>query len=102
MPREYYVYIMTNRSGTLYTGMTNSLLTRVNQHKNAPAKTFAGRYKTDRLAYFESTDDVRVAIQREKEIKGWTRKKKFALIASMNPRWLDLSDSWYEDDGGQS
>ena len=96
MAREYYVYIMTNRSGTLYTGVTNGLLARVLQHKNAPQTTFTGRYKLDRLVYFESTPDISVAIAREKQIKGWTRQKKIALIASLNPKWLDLSDGWYD------
>jgi len=97
LAREYYVYMMTNRSGTLYTGVTNNLIVRVDQHRKADPKTFTGRYKVDRLVYFESTSDVAVAIGREKEIKGWTRQKKFALIASMNPRWLDLSEDWYDD-----
>jgi putative endonuclease len=69
----------------------------VDQHRKAAPETFTGRYKLNRLVYFESTQDVTVAIGREKEIKGWTRQKKFALIASMNPRWLDLSDGWYDD-----
>jgi putative endonuclease len=89
---------MTNRSGTLYTGVTNNLLARVLQHKNADSSTFAGRYKLDRLAYFEATPDVSLAIAREKQIKGWTRQKKIALIASLNPKWLDLSNGWYEDE----
>src|SRR5438105_4049391 len=98
MQREYYVYIMTNRSGTLYTGMTNHLVARVRQHKDATGRSFTARYKLDRLVYYESTPDVNVAISREKEIKGWIRQKKIALIASMNPKWLDLSEGWYEDD----
>ncbi len=97
MTREYFVYIMTNRSGTLYVGVTNNLLYRVHQHKNAPESTFTGRYKMTRLAYFESTPDVTAAIAREKQLKGWTRKRKIALVASTNPRWLDLSEGWYDD-----
>jgi putative endonuclease len=97
LAREYYVYIMTNRSGTLYTGVTNNLIARAMQHKNAETSTFTGRYKLDRLVNFESTTDISVAIAREKQIKGWTRQKKIALIAPMNPKWLDLSDGWYDD-----
>jgi putative endonuclease len=100
MPREYFVYIMTNDSGTLYTGVTNNLVARVREHRNATPKTFTGRYKIGRLVFFESTPDVSAAIGREKEIKGWTRQRKVALVASMNPRWLDLSDGWYDGDGG--
>ena len=66
------------------------------QHKKAEIKTFTGRYRLDRLAYFESTPDVSIAIAREKQVKGWTRQKKIALIGSMNPKWLDLSDGWYD------
>ena len=97
MLREYLVYVMTNRSGTLYVGMTNNLVARVDQHKNALARSFTGRYKLNRLVYFESTPEVTVAIQREKQIKGWTRQKKIALIASLKPRWADLSSDWYEN-----
>ncbi|HLF71723.1 MAG TPA: GIY-YIG nuclease family protein [Dehalococcoidia bacterium] len=98
MQREYYVYIMTNKSGTLYIGVTNNLLARVDQHKNAPASTFTGRYKMNRLVYFESTDDVSAAIGREKQLKGWLRKRKIALIESMNPRWVDLGEELFNDE----
>ena len=97
MVREYHVYIMTNRSGTLYIGVTNNLLARVYQHRNATSATFTGRYKMDRLLYFESTDDVTAAIAREKELKGWVRRRKVVLIETMNPRWLNLSDGWFDD-----
>jgi putative endonuclease len=94
--RRYYVYIMTNRSKTLYTGVTNSLRRRVWQHKFEDGSKFCKRYKIDRLVYFESFDDVRNAIGREKRIKGWLRIKKIQLIVSINPTWKDLSDGWYE------
>ena len=90
---DYYVYIMTNNSGTLYAGVTNSLERRVYEHKQG-AGSFTKRYMLTRLVYYESTSDVRVAIEREKEIKGWVRRKKIALIASMNPFWKDLSETW--------
>jgi len=91
---EYYVYIMTNRSGTLYTGVTNNLQRRVYEHKHKLVTGFTAKYNITRLIYFESTPDVRSAIAREKQIKGWLRAKKVALIASTNPNWDDLSAGW--------
>jgi putative endonuclease len=95
-PKIYFVYIMTNRSKTLYTGVTNSLIRRVREHKLGLGSVFAQRYKLDRLIYFERYEDVHRAIGREKEIKGWLRRKKIALIVSVNPAWRDLSVEWYE------
>ena len=92
----YFVYIMTNRSKTLYAGVTNSLIRRVREHKSGIGSEFAARYKLDRLVYFERFEDVHRAIGREKEIKGWLRIKKIALIVSVNPAWRDLSLAWYE------
>ncbi|MFZ0901913.1 MAG: GIY-YIG nuclease family protein [Candidatus Sulfotelmatobacter sp.] len=94
--KTYFVYIMTNRSKTLYTGVTNSLVRRVREHKLESGSGFAAKYKLDRLAYFERFDDIRNAIEREKRIKGWLRIKKIALIVSVNPEWKDLSAEWYE------
>lgn len=91
--REYYVYIMTNRSGTMYVGVTNDLDRRVHEHK-AGLSEFTARYRMHRLLYFESTSDVRDAIAREKQIKPWRREKKFRLIRTQNPRLLDLSEPW--------
>jgi putative endonuclease len=85
---------MSSNSGTLYTGMSNNLQRRVYQHKNKLIEGFTSKYDVNRLVYFESFDDVRQAIVREKQIKGWTRKKKLVLIESMNPKWRDLSDDW--------
>jgi putative endonuclease len=93
--RSYYVYILANRSGTLYTGITNSLERRVYEHKAKLLRGFTARYKVDRLVYYEETGDVEAAITREKEIKAWRRSKKIALIAEMNPRWEDLASGWY-------
>ncbi len=87
---------MTNRSGTLYTGMTNDLLRRVYEHKNKFIPGFTNKYNIDRLLYFEETDDVNVAILREKQIKGWLRRKKIELIERDNPDREDLSEDWYE------
>jgi len=92
---EYFVYIMTNRSGTLYVGVTNDLARRVYQHRNKLVPGFTSRYKIDRLVYYESTPDVRAAIGREKQIKGWLRAKKIALIESRNRDWKDLSADWF-------
>ncbi len=88
------MYIMTNNSGTLYVGVTNKLERRVYEHKQGVHSGFTKRYKLTRLVYYESTPDVREAIQREKAIKGWVRRKKITLIALMNPYWKDLSELW--------
>ena len=88
---------MASAGGTLYTGMTNNLATRVWQHKNGIMEGFTKRYKCHRLVYFEEFKDVRAAIARETEIKSWSRKKKISLIGSMNPRWEDLAASWGKD-----
>ena len=95
--RHYYVYILTNKSRTLYTGVTNNLERRLYEHKQKLVPGFASRYNITQLVYFEETQDVHAALAREKEIKGWLRKKKVALIESTNPEWRDLSASWYED-----
>jgi len=90
----YYTYIMASVTGTLYVGITNNIMVRTGQHKSGKFGGFSGRYKCNRLVYYESFGDVRVAIDREKELKGWRRSKKLALIANMNPRWKDLSENW--------
>ena len=92
--RQYYVYIMTNRSATLYIGVTNDLARRVYEHKNKLIPGFTAKYNITKLVYFETTDDVRTAIAPEKQIKGWLRVKKVALIESVNPSWDDLSADW--------
>jgi len=94
---SYFVYIMTNKSRTLYTGMTNDLERRVLEHKSKQIAGFTQKYNITQLVYYEETDDVGVAIAREKQIKGWLRKKKIDLIETMNPYWVDLSEEWYED-----
>jgi putative endonuclease len=92
--KQYYVYIMTNHSGTLYTGVTNDLQRRVYEHKHKLVPGFTQRYNITRLVYFEETSDVKSAIAREKQIKGWLRAKKTALINAANPNWRDLSEEW--------
>jgi putative endonuclease len=91
---NYSVYIVCSRSGTLYIGMTNSIYRRALQHKSGEIEGFASKYDCDRLVYYESFDDVRNAIDREKQLKGWSRAKKIALIEAKNPRWEDLAEKW--------
>lgn len=95
--KRFFVYIMANspKSAVLYTGITGDLRRRVWQHKNKLFPGFTGRYNLNRLVYFEQFVYPDSAIAREKEIKGWRRSKKLALIASMNPRWEDLAKDWY-------
>ena len=90
----YYVYIMTNRSQNFYVGITSQLQTRVTQHKNGTYGGFTSRYRLDRLVYLEIFGQVQSAIRREKQLKGWSRKKKIQLIVSTNPTWRDLSEDW--------
>lgn len=87
---------MTNRSGTLYIGLTNDIKKRIYQHKNKLINGFTKKYNIDRLLYFETFSDVYSAIAREKVIKGWVRKKKIELINGANPQWSDLSQGWYD------
>ena len=91
---EYSVYIVCSRSGTLYIGMTNNIYRRALRHKSGEIEGFASQYHCDRLVYHESFDDVHKAIGREKQLKGWTRAKKIALIESKNLRWEDLAEKW--------
>jgi putative endonuclease len=95
--KEYFVYILTNKSRTLYTGVTGDLEGRVYQHKHGQGSTFTSKYKIDQLVYYESFANILDAIAREKQIKGWLRAKKIALIESMNPNWEDLSADWYDE-----
>ena len=90
MPESYYVYLLTNRSRTLYIGVTNCLVTRVEQHRQRQVAGFTKRYNVDQLVYYETYNEIHDAIAREKQLKGWTRKKKIALIENANPTWDDL------------
>ena len=89
--KPYWVYILSSRNRVLYVGVTNDLQRRIAQHKSRLVPGFSAKYKVDRLVYFEATGDVFSAIAREKQIKGWRRDKKTALIATTNPDWDDLS-----------
>ncbi len=93
--KKYYVYIMTNKVNTvLYTGITNNLQRRLLEHKSKK-DIFTAKYRINKLVYFEDGDDVEQAILREKQIKGGSRKKKIALIESMNPGWEDLFEKFF-------
>ena len=91
----YYVYILTNsHRNVLYIGITNDLPRRIYEHKHHLDRTsFTARYNVDELVYYESTTDVYAAIEREKQLKGWNRKRKNKLVETKNPQWLDISDS---------
>jgi len=92
--KQYYVYIMTNRSDGLYTGVTNNLQRRVYEHKHHLVAGYTSKYQMNYLVYFEETPDVYAAIAREKQLKGWSHAKKINLIESVNPDWRDLSEDW--------
>ena len=91
----YYVYILTNPSRVLYVGVTNDLQRRVWEHKQGIFKGFTTKYGLKELVYFEAFGNIRAAIAREKQIKGWLRARKTKLISSANPSWKDLSAGWY-------
>ncbi len=93
---QYYVYLMTNATRTLYIGVTNDLLRRVCEHKCKRTDGFTKKYNVTWLAYYEVASDVYAALTREKQLKKWSRSKKIALIQSMNPQWKDLAREWQE------
>ena len=91
----YYVYILSNwNDSVLYIGVTNNLPRRLYEHRNHLVTGFTSKYNTHKLVYFEETNDVYSAISREKQLKGWVRKKKNNLIMQKNPEWKDLSAEW--------
>ncbi len=92
--RVYYIYILASESGTLYTGMTNDLVRRVQEHKLAKIPNFTQKYKVNRLVYYEEYELVEDAIAREKQIKDWRREKEVRLIVEGNPQWKDLAADW--------
>ncbi len=95
MTGQYYVYILANISRRLYVGMTNNLERRIYEHKQKLLPGFTSKYNITRLVYVETTAQVAAAIAREKQIKGWLRRNKVALIDSQNPTWEDLSAEWF-------
>jgi putative endonuclease len=96
MGRCYFVYFMSNESKMLYVGASNDLMKRVFQHKSKRISGFTQKYNLYKLVYFEQFGDIRAAIAREKEIKGWLRSKKVALIVPLNPHWKDLAERWFQ------
>ena len=97
MRSNFYVYIMANKGNTVvYTGVTNNLERRVYEHKNGVHKGFTKKYNVHKLVYFEEFSEPKVAINREKQIKGFSRAKKNALIEKRNPIWIDLAEEWYK------
>jgi putative endonuclease len=85
---------MASSSGTLYIGVTNKLKRRVYQHKRKLVKGFTEKHNITRLVHYEETNDIHAAIAREKQLKGWVRRRKVELIQSENPKWQDLSEGW--------
>ena len=94
--RRYCVYIMASRSLNLYTGVTDNIFRRALEHRSGKIEGFTKRYRINRLVYYETFKYIGNAIAREKQIKGWTRAKRLALIKSLNPTWQDLADGWGE------
>jgi len=97
MDRTYCVYILASRSRTLYTGVTNNIRKRIQQHRDGRVPGFASQYRVHRLVHYETFGDIKAAIGREKEIKGWRREKKIALIEKINPTWDDLAADLAQD-----
>jgi putative endonuclease len=93
---SYFTYIVASRSHTLYIGVTGNLRERIFKHKWKEYDGFTAKYNCDRLVWFESFDGIEAAIAREKQLKGWKRERKIALIEKMNPTWVDLSRGWYD------
>ena len=92
---DYFVYILTNENNrVMYVGVTNNLQRRLYEHKDGVIEGFTKTYNEHKLVYYETSLDVRAAITREKQLKGWTRAKKNALVETMNPQWKDLSLDW--------
>ena len=87
---------MTNQKRTLYVGVTNDLIRRVYEHKNKLVNGFTKKYNLTWLAYYDATGEVTSAIVREKQLKGWLRSRKIALVESMNPNWADFAAGWYD------
>ena len=94
MIHAYYVYILTNPSRLLYVGVTNDLQRRLHEHRAKTIPGYTRQYDLTQLAYYESTPNVQAAIAREKQLKGWNRARKIALIETHNPVWADLSAEW--------
>ena len=96
MDKTYYVYITASRAKVLYTGVTGDLTGRIIQHKDKRLNGFTKKYNVSRLVWYNETNDIQTALEWEKKIKGWSRKKKIDMIEKNNPQWQDLSAAWLE------
>jgi putative endonuclease len=102
MSRQFYVYLLSNfTNSVMYTGVTNDLLRRVQEHREGKANSFTTRYKVWKLVYFESGEDIRSTIEREKQIKAGSRRRKVALVESINPTCRDLYRDFTEESSEQ-
>ena len=100
MDKTYYVYLLTNwNNKVMYVGVTSNLERRIYEHKNSLVEGFTKKYNVNKLVCYETTNDVMVAIEREKQIKKWRREKKDRLVTQMNPAWADLSLEWQRGAG---
>ena len=97
MARQYYVYILSNDSRMLYVGVTGDIERRMSEHKLKLIDGYTKRYNLTRLVYYEDYDRVQDAIAREKQLKGWLRRRKIELIEEDNPLWEDLAEDWFDD-----
>ncbi|MBU0509857.1 GIY-YIG nuclease family protein [bacterium] len=95
--RTYYVYIVASLTRKLHIGSTSDLKRRLYEHKHRLIEGFTAKYNMNRLVYYEETTDARAVVERERQLKGWRREKKVALIHSVDPAWKDLSAEWFED-----
>ncbi|MBI2634067.1 GIY-YIG nuclease family protein [Candidatus Peregrinibacteria bacterium] len=93
--KSYYVYILTNKTNNvLYIGVTNDIQKRVYEHKNKLVQSFTAKYRCNKLVFYEETNDINAALQREKQLKNWRRQWKRNLVEQNNPDWVDLSESF--------
>ncbi|MFT8530955.1 GIY-YIG nuclease family protein [Bifidobacterium aquikefiri] len=91
----YYVYMLTNQHNTvLYIGVTNNIMRRLQEHRRGEGRAFTAQYKLTKVVYLETSESIMAAIEREKQLKHWSRTKKDALINAKNPQWKDLSLQW--------
>ena len=94
----YFIYILSNNFGAIYIGVTNNLDRRLYEHRYISRSGYVHKYKVHRLIYFENTEDINSALSREKELKGWTRKKKLELVRRSNPGFKDLGEGWFDEE----
>ena len=95
--KSYYVYILANKGRMLYTGITSNIEKRIYEHEHHLINGYTKRYNINKLVYFEETNDVNAAIEREKQLKCWLRHKKISLIESVNLEWQDLAETWFQE-----